>query len=86
MLRIVARVVAVPFFIVGILLVAYSTLVGCTNTVVATSERGMFWFLTFGMLPTSLGEIITGIFGMLLIVAGYGIWKAAPQRSYEESE
>ena len=86
MLRIVARVVAVPFFIVGILLVAYSTLVGCTNTVVATSERGLFWFFIFGMYPTSLDEIITGIFGMLLIGAGYGIWKAAPQRSYEESK
>ncbi len=80
MLRIVARVVSVPFFIVGILLVAYSTLVGCTNTAVATNEHGLFWFFTFGMFPTSLGEIITGVVGMLLIAAGYAIWHAAPQR------
>lgn len=70
-MRVLRIVLALPLLLVGGYLALMSVLVGCTNIVEAGPAGGSL--LLFTGLPTSLGEVITGIAGMVLIGLGYGI-------------
>lgn len=62
-------ILAIPFFLVGAYLALVSMLIGCTN--IATSPNGGFLLLTG--LPTSVGEYVIGLIGMVLFGIGYAI-------------
>ena len=70
-MRALRIILALPLLLVGGYLALVSVLVGCSNIAASGPAEGSFFLLT-GM-PTSLGEMITGAIGMVLIGLGYAI-------------
>lgn len=68
-MRALRIVLALPLFLVGGYLALVSLLIGCTN-IVSSPNGGLYLFTG---LPTSLGEVVTGVIGMVLIGLGYAL-------------
>jgi len=73
-IRVIRIIVGVPLMIAGVLLAAASLLVGCIVTQQQLAEPPILRsVLLLQGLPTSLGELVLGLGGMLLTGCGYAI-------------